>query len=369
MRLLHISREFYPLMGGTGKHIYEIGRRLQEKGYACRIVTLCYDLFNKSRKFPPFEIIDGLEVFRLKGWGHYKKPLPLEIPWKLFHWADIVHLHDPRFLFETTALLKPFFRYKIAFTSHGFILHTPQWRWVKKLLTATYYKFYLKNIVDAVICVSRQDFGYFEPWGVNQLYLIENGIDYKKYSQIKKSPQAGHFLYFGRLDWNKGLDLLLVTMAALKDIPWTLDIVGKGSEEITLSLQEMAANLGLKERVNWHGFLPEKELLSFISRSELCFFPSRYEGFGFALLEAMAAGAVCLANKIQSFSQLINDQENGFLLDFSTPSEAAKRIREIISLPSQKLRQIAEQAKALASRYDWGKKLACLLDVYNRMRA
>lgn len=369
MHVLHISREFLPLVGGTAKHIYEVSRRLQKRGIACRVLTLCYDLFDKSRKFPARETIDDIEVFRIKGWGHYKKPFPLEIPCFLFRWADIVHLHDPRFLLETTALFKFLFHFKIVLTSHGFILHTPQWKLIKKILIPTYYKFYFKNLLDAVICVSHQDLEYFKYWPIKRLFLIENGIDYRKYSQIERIPDPQCFLYFGRLDWNKGLDLLFLTLSELKDISWKLDIVGEGPKEVTLFLQKNAAKLGLTDRIKWHGFLPERELLSYLSRAQFCFFPSTYEGFGFTLLEAMAAGAICLANKIESFSYLIENNKNGFLLDFSSLPEAAKIIRDIIKLNKNNLEIISNEARKKASQYDWGKKVDNIEQLYNQIKA
>jgi len=98
MNILHISRQFYPCIGGTEKYIYEISKRLLKKSINCRVLTLNYNIFNKKQKFAEYENFEGIEIFRIYGVGYYKKPIPLRLPLNLFKWADIVHIHDLRFV-------------------------------------------------------------------------------------------------------------------------------------------------------------------------------------------------------------------------------------------------------------------------------
>ncbi|GAG82022.1 unnamed protein product, partial [marine sediment metagenome] len=121
---MHISRQFYPFMGGTEKYIFEISKRIINYEFNCRVLTLNYSIINKKLKLSDYEKNECGEIFRIPGFGHYKKPFPLRVPLKLFKWADIVHIHDVRFLFETSIFLKWFFKYKIVFSTHGFLFHT-----------------------------------------------------------------------------------------------------------------------------------------------------------------------------------------------------------------------------------------------------
>jgi len=228
MNILHISRRFYPCIGGTEKYIYDISTRLIKNEINCRVLTLNYDVLDRRRKFKKFEVIGGIEVHRIPGFGFYKKPLPLSFPLALFKWADIIHIYDVRFLYEMVLFLKPFLKYKIIMTTHGFILHTIFLNKIKSFISTFYYKPTFKKYIDRIICVSRQDYEYFYKMGLKNISLIENGIDLNKINDSNKINIPGQFLYFGRIDKNKGIDLLFKSLALVKDLKWHLSIVGRG---------------------------------------------------------------------------------------------------------------------------------------------
>jgi len=210
MNILHISRRFYPFVGGTEKYIYEISKALVNRNINCRVLTLNYDILgNRKEKLNSHDKIDVIEIFRVPGFGYYKKPIPLKIFASLFKWADIVHIHDVRFLYETTLFFKLIFKYKIVLSTHGFILHTKELQIIKNFLILLYYKPTLSSFVSSIICDSKQDFNYFEKVLKGKSYLIENGMELDKFIKMKKNSKKGKFLYFGRIDNNKGLEMLL----------------------------------------------------------------------------------------------------------------------------------------------------------------
>ncbi|MBN2408843.1 MAG: glycosyltransferase family 4 protein [Candidatus Aminicenantes bacterium] len=364
MKILHLSRNFIPCVGGTEKYIAELSRRLVQRGLDSRVLVLNYDIFDKRRKFPGHEWIEGTEVFRVPGLGHYKKPVPLGLPLRLFRWADIVHIHDLRLFYETTLFLKPFFRYKTCLSTHGFLLHTNELKVLKTALTRLYYRPTFKRGLNAVICDSRQDYDYFRPWGIARLFLIENGIDLAKFHSIGPDPVPGRLLYFGRIDHNKGLDLMLRALGTIKGIDWDLRIVGSGQPAFEDKLKSLAQESGIVQKISWLGFLPEDALRGELARAHLCLLPSRYEGFGFTLLEAMASGLVCLANTIPTYRSIIRDGENGFLADFSRPQECGRTIREVLGRPLEALPPVRSKARGKASEYDWEKKVDEVIQVY-----
>lgn len=367
MKILHLTRQFYPCIGGVEKYIYEISKRLVKKGISCRVLTLNYNIFNKKQKFSESEKIDGIVVFRILGFGYYKKPIPLDLPVNLFKWADIVHIHDLRFLYETALLLKKFYKYKIVLSTHGFLLHTNDLRLIKNALIPFYYRPSIENSVDSLICVSKQDFEYFEKWKLKNLYLIENRIDFEKFNKVEKRSIPGRFLYFGRIDRNKGLDLLFKTLTFIKNEEWHLDIIGDGSEKVVNHLKMLATELEISHKITWHGFLPNGELLKFLSKSHLCFFPSQYEGFGFTLVEAMALGSICVANKIPTYESIVTDKKNGFLVDFFECPRAAQKIKDLLNIHLENFSTLLKFAKEEARRYDWEEKINQIVGVYQKV--
>lgn len=368
MNVLNITRRFYPFIGGVENYIYETAKRLNKRGINCRVLTLDYDILQSKNKVSKHEIIDGIEVFRIPGFGYYKKPIPLQIPLYLYKWADIIHIHDLRILYETSLLLKFILRYKIVISTHGFLFHTQDLKLLKSLLIPLYYKPTILNFIDSVICVSKQDYEYFIKWNLKNIHLIRNGINYNRFNQIERQPKRGELLYFGRLDKNKGLDLLFESLSLIKNYEWRLNIAGSGQIELVNELKLLADKLGLSSRIRWHGFVNEDKLYDLLSLSYICFFPSTYEGFGLTLIEAMACGSICIANRIPTYQDIIQHKKDGFIVNFKDKQTTAEIISCILNSPTDDLLPISKNAKESAIKYDWEAKIEDIIKVYRSLK-
>ena len=84
-------------------------------------------------------------------------------------------------------------------------------------------------------------------------------------------------LFVGRLKKQKGLDLLLHSLAKLP-APISLDVVGDGEEREPL--EQLARELGVASRVRWHGSQPQEELVKFYRAASAVVVPSADEGLG-----------------------------------------------------------------------------------------
>jgi glycosyltransferase involved in cell wall biosynthesis len=371
MKILHIHRRFYPDVGGVEKYIYELCRGLISKGIDCRVLALDYDIFDRKIKYKKYEEIDGIKVYRVPGFGHYKKPVPIRLAPNCFKWADIVHLHDTRIFFETAILFKKLFNYKIVYSTHGFIFHTGELKFLKLIAANFYYRFLMQKNIDAIICVSKQDYNYFSAWNRKsnklKMYLIENGMEIGKFSGSVLDRQYGNLLYFGRIDKNKGLELLFKSLGKINKTGWCLDIVGIGNEKLIQRLKSIAEEEGIADKIRWHGFVSREELLIFIFRSHFCFFPSIYEGFGYTFIEALAAGCVCIANEIVAYQDIAENCKEAFLLDFSNTDATADKIEYLLSKKAADFETIRKNAKIKAGFYAWPEKIQNIIEVYDNI--
>ncbi|NPA80420.1 MAG: glycosyltransferase family 4 protein [Thermotogae bacterium] len=80
-----------------------------------------------------------------------------------------------------------------------------------------------------------------------------------------------------------------VVVRALPKLPYDFIVVG-ASDEYAEFLRELATSLGVSERVHLRGYVPREELPLLYAGAFALVFPSRYEGFGLPVLEAMASG-------------------------------------------------------------------------------
>jgi glycosyltransferase involved in cell wall biosynthesis len=109
------------------------------------------------------------------------------------------------------------------------------------------------------------------------------------------SSQNHRFLYVGQLIHRKGVDRLLRALAAVLSDAWTLDLVGEGSERA--ALQQLGSSLGISEQLKWHGSLPSGELASFYQSADCVVLPSRWDGWGMTVNEALRHGCDVLASE------------------------------------------------------------------------
>ncbi len=104
----------------------------------------------------------------------------------------------------------------------------------------------------------------------------------------------------------KGLHVLLEALVGLSsEIEWRLDVVGEGRQRT--ELMEMAERLSLSTHIHWHGSIPHDAVRQVVQQAELFVLPSLTEGLPRALVEAMAAGAACIASRVGGVPELLPD--------------------------------------------------------------
>ena len=136
----------------------------------------------------------------------------------------------------------------------------------------------------------------------------------------------------GRLCPQKGFDVLLEAFASVAaDLPSArLVVLGKGSDREGLLRQ--AAALGIADRVDFPGWLPNPYAL--LSRATVFVMSSRYEGFPNALLEAMACGVPAVATDCPSGPSEILEGEVGILVPIDDAKGISGALRKILQDPA-----------------------------------
>ncbi len=121
----------------------------------------------------------------------------------------------------------------------------------------------------------------------------------------------------------------------------------------------------LVDAVRFHGGYTESEHLALLASADVAVFPSRAEGFGLALLEAMAAGCVVLASDIPPHRALLEEQAPESLVDFDDPDRGADALAAALTQdgPGRAQRSAAVRA-ATTARYDIERLIDDIEQVY-----
>ena len=137
-------------------------------------------------------------------------------------------------------------------------------------------------------------------------------------------PQRKLFLFVGRVDGEKRLDVLLHAMSRLQRDDIQLAIAGYGAALDELQRLSEALNLG--ERVRFIGFVPADDLPPLLNSVDVFTMPSEAELLSLATLEAMACGRpVLLANAV-ALPELAVNHVNGYLFKPGDPIDLARRM-------------------------------------------
>ena len=178
-------------------------------------------------------------------------------------------------------------------------------------------------ISDAVLDSVKRHLGYDD-----KLVRIYNGVDISKFRPPQETVEktGSRLIYVGRLTKGKGVQVLL---HALKQVTaeYHLDIVGDGAYRERL--EAMTHMLGLEKKVTFCG--SQLDVRSFLSRSDIFIHvPTLEEGFGMTVVEAMAAGLLCICSKSGRISELIEDGVTGYLVDKDDSDRLAKILQAAI---------------------------------------
>jgi len=156
-------------------------------------------------------------------------------------------------------------------------------------------------------------------------------------------------LCVGSLSHNKGYDLLIDAWAQIAEQHpgWQIQVYGKGDPT---PFQKHARELGIGDNINF--LAPIKDIASKYREAAFLVLPSRSEGFGMVLIEAMSCGMPCISFDCPSGpGDIINNGIDGVLVPAENVNALAQAMSNFINNPSQRER-FGEAARATAKRYD-----------------
>lgn len=129
-------------------------------------------------------------------------------------------------------------------------------------------------------------------------------------------------------------------------------------------LRQYADDLGISDHIHWIGPVDEADKPSLYRLARVFVFPSRYEGFGLPLLEAMASGTPVVANEISSLPEIAGD--GAFLVEAGSASKMAGAILALLG--QEPLRQtLINAGLARATHFSWRKTAQQTFEVYKRV--
>ena len=233
---------------------------------------------------------------------------------------------------------------------------------------------------DAVIVVSdavRAAMARVDPVLARRAERIHNGVDLAPFAAVAGGRAAARVALglgsddfvvgaVARFDPRKGLDLLIeaVAIARARVPSLRLLLVGDGPERPRLEAR--VAALELASRVRFAG--EQADVRPFLAALDLFAAPSRTEGQGVAMIEALAAGLPVVGSRVGGIPEVVTDPGCGVLVEPESAAALAATIAHLANAPPV-LAAMAAEASRRASRFSLGESCARLAAVYHRLLA
>lgn len=191
-----------------------------------------------------------------------------------------------------------------------------------------------------------------------KIFIKPNFVEFKS-KFLDEKPEKKYFLYLGRIDTLKGIDLILQAWKDIKDE--TLYIVGKGPYE------EEAKKFVLDNKmsnVQFLGFKNKNEVKELIEKAKALIMASQwYEGFPMTIVESFALELPVIAGDIGNMSKIIEHEKNGLLFKYDSSADLKNKVQ---SLGDNQLLELLSQGayKSYIEKYNKEKNYNELIEIY-----
>lgn len=322
MRILHVYKDYSPILGGIENHIKTLAELEAQAGHHVTV------LVTNPARLPSHETIHGVHLIRT--WrlttvastpitGGFLTELPRLKP-------DITHLHFPYPIGEVSQLLagkKPY-----IITYHSDV--------VRQQSILRFYRPLMQRVLrgaarilptsDRYIASSP----YLKPLA-DKCTVVPLSVDPAPFAHptpLVPPAACPTLIFIGRHRYYKGLDTLLRAMPTLN----ARLLVG-GDGPMRGAWETLAGELGVREKVQFLGEVSDDDLPAFFASGDVFVLPanSRAEAFGKVLLEAMATGLPCVTTELGTgTSFVVQDGVTGFVVPPEDPAALGAVLQRLL---------------------------------------
>jgi len=344
--------------GGMELALYSIAKNLALRGHDIHVITI-WDEYLPKRSFQ-----DGFHVHRV-----YKGKI------KFFSMAffliniffclksiqpNIVHVQQIWFgcipaFFSKKLLKRPYIIY-----GRGSDIYHMSFFWRKMS------KFILKNAAKVIVLTEDMK-RELQKIYCGEILIIPNGIELDNYKNLQKQnfrvSENKIIIFVGNLRPVKGLIYLIKAMEIIHAEMENAILMIIGDGEDRKSLEEMVMKLHLEKVVIFIEKIPNKDIPKYLVQGDVFVLPTLSEGFPNVILEAMAAGLPIVSTNVNGLSEIIRNEENGYLVEPRNPQQLADKLLQILKNPIQS-KNFSNNNIEKVKKYSWKNVIKYLEDVY-----
>jgi alpha-1,3-rhamnosyl/mannosyltransferase len=220
---------------------------------------------------------------------------------------------------------------------------------------------------DGIIAVSestRQDVIRMLGVSPERVRTIWSGVP-EAYFQAKPRPaKQPYLLFLGTIEPRKNVGMLLDAWESMKPSlrkEFRLVVAGASGWKSGAVMQRLAAGV---PGVQFAGYVAEEDVPSLVAGALALVYPSLYEGFGFPVAQALAAGTPVIVSNVSSLPEIAGDA--ALLVDPHSVAELRAALESIVTSPSLRAR-LAANARKRASAFRWERAARASLEFFSKV--
>jgi glycogen(starch) synthase len=367
-----LSWEYPPVViGGLGRHVHNLATALAAAGH--EVMVLNRRPFDTDPSTHPTtdEVHDGVRVVTSA-----QDPHEFEFGTDMMAWTlamghsmiraglsagfvpDVVHAHDWLVAHPAVALAE-FLDVPMVSTLHA----TEAGRhsgWISGSVSRQVHaleSWFARESDSLITCSASMRDEITTLFGplVSDVHIIRNGIDAAcwPFASRAKHSSPGRLLYFGRLEYEKGIHDLIAALPRIRRTHpgTTLTVAGDGTQLDWLV--DQARRHRVSRATTFAGHLNHSELLGALHDADVVVLPSHYEPFGIVALEAAAAGAPLVTSNVGGLAEAVINGQTGISFTPRDITGLARAVRQVLDDPEAARRRAVAARERLTSDFDW----------------
>lgn len=379
--VLVLSWEFPPnIIGGLGRHVHGLSKELVALGYKIYLITA------QGEGQPVFEDYEGIQVYRVQPLNNKDDDflawiggLNMAIADKAISLSaekrfDLVHAHD--WLVSAAALvLKEYLQIPLITTIHATeygrnngiytelqkFIHHKEKSLIEQSDHIIVCSNYMKEEVKKLFFVNKQN-----------ISVIVNGVDeppsFSDKEDILKSLPVDRnrkmIFSLGRMVKEKGFDILIESALKMKERQMDVYLIIAGNGPLLEFYRRRVRDLSLENMVFFIGFISDKVRSVLLKECSLTVFPSRYEPFGIAVLEAMIEGKPAIAANVGGLKGIIRHMETGLMMEPDSPESFIEQTAYLLENESLATKMGLMGRKLAKELYSWRRVALSTKELY-----
>ncbi len=363
---------FLPHVNGAARFAERLAAGLVARGHDVHVMAPSAGRGNDGTFT---EVIEGepLTMHRLPSWRFLPHDwLTFVLPWRSKHYArrvldevkpDVVHIQSHIIIGRGLAREARKRGIPVIATNHVMAENILDFTTLPDFLDRIFVKLAWADakrtfaLTRAVTTPTRRAADFLESTlDIHGVIPISCGIDRSNYTPDLEPREANRILFVGRLTTEKGIDVVLRALARLDPaLDTTFDIVGGGDQR--RNLEQLAEQLGVSDRVTFHGHASEEELRALYTRASVFAIASIAELQSIATMEAMASGLPVVAADAVALPHLVHDGENGYLFEPGNVDQLTARLTDVLTADPDERRRMQHASLDGVKVHDIGRTL------------